>query len=69
MIDRNTLYLKQDLIDESKTSILKQLFGRRKSLSQEAKEDIMNAMIDVLSDLNFLNLFKEQEDAKDIQNE
>lgn len=57
-IDRNTLYLKQDLIDESKTSIFGQLLGKRKTFDEKTKEKIMNGMIDLLSQPSFLDIFK-----------
>lgn len=61
-IDRNTIYLKQDLIDDDQVSIIGLLFGKRKPISSEEKEIIMQRMIDVLSDQKFLALFKEHGD-------
>ena len=61
-IDRNTLYLKQDLIDDNQVSLIGLLFGKKKTITNEKKEKIMQAMIDTLSDQNFLALFRENED-------
>lgn len=61
-IDRNTLYLKQDLIDDSKTSIIGLLFWKRKKVSDKRKEEIMNMMIDTLSEQDLLDVFKEEKD-------
>lgn len=58
-IDRNTLYLKQDLIDEHQTSIIAQLLGRKKVFDEVRKEKVMQAMIDLLSEPSFLALFRE----------
>lgn len=57
-IDRNTLYLKQDLLDESQTSIFGQLLGKRKVFDEKTKEKIMNGMIDLLSEPIFLDIFR-----------
>jgi len=61
-INRNTLYIKEDLIDDSKVSIIWLIFWKRKAVSTEEKEIIMNRMIDVLSDQNLLDIFKEDDD-------
>lgn len=61
-IDRNTIYLKQDLIDDHQISLIGLLIGKRKTIESKKKEQIMQAMIDVLSDQNFLALFRENED-------
>lgn len=61
-IDRNTLYLKQDLIDTSEMNILNQLMGKRKTFSATKKEKIMKNMIDFLSQEDLLSGFKENED-------
>lgn len=60
-IDRNTIYLKQDLVDDSKVSILGQLFGKKESFSEKKKEKIMQNMIDLLSKNDILESFKEDE--------
>lgn len=61
-IDRNTFYFKQDLIDESKSTLVNLLFGQRKTYSEEEKTRLMNLMMDVLSDPNFLDVFTKKED-------
>jgi hypothetical protein len=61
-IDRNTLYIKEDLIDDSKVSIIGLIFGKRKTVSPEKKELIMDNMINLLSDQNLLDIFKEDND-------
>ena len=61
-IDRNTLYLKQDLIDDSKVSIIGLLFWKRKQYDSAKKEEIMNATIDVLSEQSLLDIFKDEDD-------
>ena len=61
-IDRNTLYLKQDLIDDSKVSIIWLLFWKRKPYDSNKKEEIMNATIDILSEQSLLDIFKDEED-------
>lgn len=60
-IDRNIIYLKQDLIDDRQISLIGLLIGKRKIIEPQKKEKIMQAMIDVLSDQSFLALFKENE--------
>jgi hypothetical protein len=61
-IDRNTFYFKQDLIDESKSTLVNLLFGQRKTYSEEEKTRLMNLMMDILSDPNFLDVFTKKED-------
>lgn len=61
-IDRNTLYIKEDLMDDSKVSMLGLIFGKRKTVSAEEKEKIMDKMIDILSDQNLLDIFKEEDE-------
>lgn len=59
-LDRDMLYLKQDLIDTSKSSILSELFSRRRVFDDMKKRQIMEQMIDILSQPSFLALFKEE---------
>lgn len=61
-INRNTVYIKQDLIDEEQTSIFWELLGKNKVFSEQKKEAAMTGMIDSLSTLDFLSLFKDGED-------
>lgn len=61
-IDRNIIYLKQDLIDDDQVSLIGLLFGKKKMIEAENKEKMMQTMIDMLSDQNFLALFRENED-------
>ena len=61
-IDRNTLYIKEDFIDDSKVSMIGLIFWKRKTVSNEEKERIMNNMINILSDQNLLDIFKEDND-------
>ena len=60
-INRNTLYIKEDLMDDSKISLIWLIFWKRKAISSEEKEKVMNKMIDVLSDQNLLDIFKDDE--------
>ena len=62
-IDRNMLYLKQDLLDNKDTTLIWELFGVRKILDEQQKKIIMDQMIDLLSDQTFLALFTEQKNA------
>ena len=62
-IDRNMLYLKQDLLDNKDTTLIWELFGVRKILDEPQKKIIMDQMIDLLSDQTFLALFTEQKNA------
>ena len=57
-INRNTLYIKEDLMDDSKISLIWLIFWKRKAISSEEKEKVMDKMIDVLSDQNLLDIFK-----------
>lgn len=59
-LDRTHLYLKQDLIDTSNTSIISELFDKKKVFSEEQKRKIMDQMLEVLSDPTFLDIFKEE---------
>ena len=61
-IDRNTLYIKEDLIDDSKVSMIGLILWKRKTVNNEEKERIMNNMINILSDQNLLDIFKEDND-------
>lgn len=61
-IDRTTIYLKQSLINESDTSIFGQLFSGKPTMDEKKKEEVMTAMIDLLSNQNLLDLFKEHAD-------
>ncbi len=61
-IDRNTLYIKEDLIDDSKVSMIGLIFWKRKTVSNEEKERIMDNMINILSDQNLLDIFNENND-------
>ena len=60
-IDRNIIYLKQDLIDDDQVSLIG-FFWQKKTIEAENKEKMMQTMIDMLSDQNFLALFRENED-------
>ena len=62
-VDRNMLYLKQDLLDIQDTTLIWELFGSRKMVDENQKKRIMDQMIDLLSDQNFLDLFIEQKNA------
>lgn len=59
-LDRNVLYFKQDLIDNSESSILSELLGRKKVFEAEKKRQIMEQMIDILSQENILALFPDE---------
>lgn len=59
-LDRNVLYFKQDLIDTSESSILSELLGKKKVFDAEKKKQIMEQMIDILSQQNILALFPEE---------
>ena len=60
-INRNTLYIKEDLMDDSKISLIWLIFWKRKAISSEEKEKVMDKMIDVLSDQNLLDIFKDDD--------
>lgn len=59
-LDRNALYLKQDLIDTSQTTLLGELFGQKKVFDEARKRATMDQMIDLLSEPEFLALFREE---------
>ena len=61
-IDRNTLYIKEDLMDDSKVSMIWLIFWKRKTVTNEEKQKIMDKMINILSDKNLLDIFKEEND-------
>lgn len=63
-IDRNMLYLKQDLIDLQQSSVLGEFLGKRKLYDEQQKKLIMEQMIDLLSDQDFLALFTKQKNAE-----
>lgn len=58
-IERNAIYLKQDLIEEQQVSILGQILGKKKVMSEEKKEQIMENMLSLLENPEFLATFKE----------
>ena len=58
-IDRNMLYLKQDLIDDSERSILMRLFSRRKVFEEKKKDELIQKIFDLLSQQEFLTMFQE----------
>lgn len=62
-IDRNMLYLKQDLVDMKQSSLLAEFLGQRKLFDENQKKIIMEQMIDVLSDQDFLALFTKEKNA------
>ena len=49
-------------MDDSKISMLGLIFWKRKTVSAEEKEKIMDNMINILSDQNLLDIFKEEDD-------
>lgn len=61
-IDRNMLYIKQDLVDMEKSSALGELLWSKKIVDENQKKLIMEQMIDLLSDQNFLAIFQNIDD-------
>lgn len=61
-IDRNTLYLKQELIKSGETNLIKELFAKKEHYSEKEKDKIMKDMIDMIGDPEFLALFLESND-------
>lgn len=59
-LDRNTLYFKQDLIDTSESSILGEFLRKKRVFDAEKKKQIMQQMINILSQENILALFPDE---------
>jgi hypothetical protein len=54
--------MKQDLIDDSKVSMIGLIFWKRKTASNEEKQEVMDNMINILSDQTLLDIFKEDDE-------